>query len=93
MVGEIGLCKMARFLRTYEHGKQDALALQRHVFVQQLQLAAVYQRPVSIHCVNQQGVLLDIFKEQQQQQQQNKKQLPPAMALHSFTGTAHEDRS
>jgi Tat protein secretion system quality control protein TatD with DNase activity len=88
MVGEIGLCKMARFLRTYEHGKQAALALQRHVFVQQLQLAALYQRPVSIHCVNQQGVLLDIFKEQQQQQRQ-RLLLPPAMALHSFTGTAH----
>jgi Tat protein secretion system quality control protein TatD with DNase activity len=85
MVGEIGLCKMARFLRTYEHGKTAALALQRSVFVQQLQLAAVYQRPVSIHCVNQQGVLLGIFKEQQQ----HKLQLPPAMALHSFTGTAH----
>lgn len=88
MVGEIGLCKMARFLRTYEHGKQAALALQRSVFVQQLQLAALYQRPVSIHCVNQQGVLLDIFKEQQQKQQ-----LPPAMALHSFTGTAHHVKS
>jgi TatD DNase family protein len=90
MVGEIGLCKMARFLRTYEHGKQAGLALQRSVFVQQLQLAAKYQRPVSIHCVNQQGVLLDIFKEQQEQQQKQQQQLlPPAMALHSFTGTAH----
>jgi Tat protein secretion system quality control protein TatD with DNase activity len=88
MVGEIGLCKMARFLRTYEHGKQAAMALQRNVFCQQLQLAAVYQRPVSIHCVNQQGVLLDIFKEQYSQHHQ----LPPAMALHSFTGTAHQVR-
>jgi Tat protein secretion system quality control protein TatD with DNase activity len=94
MVGEIGLCKMARFLRTYAPGKAAALALQRNVFVQQLQLAAKYQRPVSIHGVQQQGVLLDIFKEQQQQLNPQKQiqqlLLPPAMALHSFTGTAHQ---
>jgi TatD DNase family protein len=82
MVGEIGLCKMARFLRTYEKGKQAALELQRRVFVQQLCLAAKYQRPVTIHCVNQQGVLLDILKE-------NQDSLPPAIGLHSFTGTSH----
>jgi Tat protein secretion system quality control protein TatD with DNase activity len=90
MVGEIGLCKMARFLRTYEPGKQAAFALQRKVFVQQLQLAARYQRPVSIHCVNQQGVLLDIFKEQYNQHVHHQLLIPPAMALHSFTGTAHQ---
>jgi len=85
MVGEIGLCKQARFLRTYEHGKQAAMELQRSVFVQQLELAAKYERPVSIHCVNQQGVLLDTFKNLEDEE----KGLPPAMALHSFTGTAH----
>ena len=82
MVGEIGLCKMARFLRTYEKGKQAALELQRQVFTQQLRLAAKYQRPVTVHCVNQQGVLLEILKE-------NQDNLPPAIGLHSFTGTAH----
>ena len=84
MVGEIGLCKVARFVRTYEHGKAAALALQRNVFVQQLDLAAAYQRPVTIHCVNQQQILLDTFKARS-----SLEQLPPVIGLHSFTGTAH----
>lgn len=82
IVGEIGLCKMARFVRTYVEGKQAALALQREIFAKQLGLAAKYQRPVSIHCVNQQGVLLDAFKELMS--------FPPCIALHSFSGTAHQ---
>lgn len=85
MVGEIGLCKMARFVRTYEHGKQAALQLQRSVFTQQLKLAAKYRRPVSIHCVDQHGVLLETLRELDPDSE-----LPPAMALHSFTGTAHQ---
>jgi len=84
LVGEIGLCKQARFLRTYAKGKPAALELQRRVFVRQLELAVKYRRPVSIHCVNQQGVLLEIFR-----QHLCGGQLPPAVALHSFTGTAH----
>lgn len=84
MVGEIGLCKMARFVRTYEHGKQAALELQRSVFISQLKLAAKYQRPVSIHCVDQHGVMLDILKGL------DLSELPPVMALHSFSGTAHQ---
>eukprot|EP00977_Amphora_coffeiformis_P012998 scaffold3337_cov169-Amphora_coffeaeformis.AAC.8 len=84
MVGEIGLCKVARFVRTYEYGKTAALALQREVFVQQLDLAAAYQRPVTIHCVNQQQILLDTFKGRS-----SLGQLPPVIGLHSFTGTAH----
>jgi len=83
MVGEMGLCKQARFLRTYEGGKQEALKMQRDVFVQQLHLAGKYHRAVSVHCVNQQGVLLDILKELETNM------LPTAIALHSFTGTAH----
>ena len=45
MVGEIGLCKMAKLVRfPASEGltKQQALELQRHVFVQQLKLAAQY---------------------------------------------------
>jgi TatD DNase family protein len=87
MVGEIGLCKVARFVRTYAAGKQAALQLQRDAFCQQLRLAARLERPVSIHCVNQQGVMLDILKELASSE--DGKRLPPAMALHSFTGTAH----
>jgi len=84
MVGETGLCKQARFVRTYEEGKKAALELQRSVFAKQLQLAAKYGRGVSIHCVNQQGVMFDVLK-----QLEETKQLPPVMAMHSFTGTAH----
>lgn len=84
MVGEIGLCKVARFVRTYEHGKAAALAWQRQVFEQQFDLAAAYQRPVSIHCVHQQQILLDALKARS-----DVEKLPPAIALHSFTGTAH----
>lgn len=84
MVGEIGLCKFARFLRTYPEGKQAALQLQRDVFVKQLQLAATYERPVTVHCVNQQGVLLEVLK--------SMSTLPPVIGLHSFTGTAHHVR-
>ena len=84
MVGEIGLCKVAKFLRTYKHGKTAALALQRDVFTQQLDLAAAYQRPVTVHCVHQQQVLLDTLKARS-----NLAQLPPTIGLHSFTGTAH----
>lgn len=85
MVGEVGLCKMARFVRTHAGGKTKALQMQREVLEQQLQLAVQYQRPVSIHCVQQQGVLLEIFR-----QSLSPKCLPPAMALHSFSGTAHQ---
>jgi TatD DNase family protein len=81
MVGEIGLCKQAKFLRTYKHGKQAALTLQRDVFTKQITLAAKLHRPVSIHCVNQQGILLEVLKEL--------RSLPPSIALHSFTGTSH----
>lgn len=81
MVGEIGLCKMARFLRTYSEGKTAALELQRKVFLDQLKLAAKYKRPVSVHCVQQHGVLLKVFNELDV--------LPPTIAMHSFTGTAH----
>ena len=82
LVGEIGLCKMARFVRQHPEGKQAALEIQRSVFAQQLELAARYRRPVSIHCVNQQSILLE--------QLQKTDPLPPAIALHSFSGSAHQ---
>lgn len=85
LVGEIGLCQMARFVRTFSGGKLQALQLQRTVLEQQLQLATKYQRPVSIHCVQQQKVLLDVFRTFF-----TRDSVPPAMALHSFSGTAHQ---
>jgi Tat protein secretion system quality control protein TatD with DNase activity len=83
MVGEIGLCKIARFVRTYPGGKSAALELQRTVFTQQLKLAAKYKRPVSVHCVDQHGVLMQILEELAPGD------LPPAIGMHSYTGTAH----
>jgi TatD DNase family protein len=92
MVGEIGLCKVAKFIRTYHGGKQAALQMQRQIFHQQLLLAAKYRRPVSIHCVNQHGVLLDILNSLLQPSDSDNGEyhpIPPVMALHSYTGTAH----
>lgn len=87
LIGEIGLCKHAKFLRTFPRGKPKAMELQRTVLNQQLKLAATYQRPVSIHCVDQHAVLLKLFQELSSSQQSNG--LPPAIAMHSFTGTAN----
>jgi Tat protein secretion system quality control protein TatD with DNase activity len=84
LVGEIGLCKVARWVRKHEAGKQVALDHQRQVFAQQLELAARYDRPVSIHCVSLHRVLLDVLLAQLR--------LPPRIAFHSFTGTAHHVR-
>jgi TatD DNase family protein len=82
MVGEIGLCKVAKFVRTYPEGKTAALELQRRVFKEQMELAAKYQRPVSVHCVNQHGVLMKVLEELPK--------LPPTIGMHSFTGTAQQ---
>jgi Tat protein secretion system quality control protein TatD with DNase activity len=108
-VGEIGLCRMARWTRRHAAGKQAALFIQRTVLAQQLRLAAKYQRPVTIHCVDQQKVLLDVLREQAASKgsagasdidgdgdgdathtTNTQNSLPPAMALHSFSGTAHQ---
>jgi Tat protein secretion system quality control protein TatD with DNase activity len=107
LVGEIGLCKQARFVRTYEGGKAEALGLQREVFRAQLLLACQLRRSASVHCVNQHSVLLDVLQSlverllSNQQGQQHEAgpesgppalYLPPAIALHSFTGTANQVR-
>jgi Tat protein secretion system quality control protein TatD with DNase activity len=92
IVGEIGLCKMARWTRQYAQGKAAAFEIQRDVFQQQLQLAARLRRPVSVHCVNQHGVFVTVLKEmiaQNIDQKDPRLLLPPTIAMHSFTGTAH----
>jgi TatD DNase family protein len=101
VVGEIGLCKMARFLRTFPEGKQAALKLQRQVFLDQFQLAARLKRPVSVHCVDQHGVFLIALQELRDglppsgtqggepKNEDDTTLFPPAIAMHSFTGTAH----
>lgn len=66
IVGEIGLCKMARFVREFPKGrggKATAVQLQKLVFRKQIDLAAKYQRPTTVHCVNMHGSLVEVLKE------------------------------
>ena len=94
IVGEIGLCKMARFVRTYADGKTAALSLQRNVFKEQMKLAAKLRRPVSVHCVKQHGAFMSVLKEIIKEATECKNDnivnaFPTAIGMHSWTGTAH----
>jgi len=111
LVGEIGLCKMAKFVREFpseKGGKTTALQLQKRVFRKQLELAAKWSRPVSVHCVNMHGsfmgVLRDVLSDAKRSAEASggmkggdddayrcalRRAFPPAIAMHSFTGTAH----
>jgi len=117
IVGEIGLCKMARFVREFPKalgGKATALQLQKIVFKKQMELAAQWRRPVTVHCVNAHGLLMETLeeilnearescsKEEEQVHSTSnnslqydglkttlRKAFPPAIGMHSFTGTAH----
>jgi len=119
LVGEIGLCRMARFVREFPKdrgGKASALELQKLVFSRQLELAARYSRPVTVHCVDAHGIFMEVLWEifrntkdpgsagggggdegeegeegegSTKQQRRRRKAFPPAIAMHSFTGTAH----
>eukprot|EP00581_Thalassiosira_minuscula_P011061 CAMPEP_0183715888 /NCGR_PEP_ID=MMETSP0737-20130205/9968_1 /TAXON_ID=385413 /ORGANISM="Thalassiosira miniscula, Strain CCMP1093" /LENGTH=442 /DNA_ID=CAMNT_0025945061 /DNA_START=210 /DNA_END=1538 /DNA_ORIENTATION=+ len=105
LVGEIGLCKMARFVREFPKdrgGKATALQLQKMVFRKQLELAAKWSRPVTVHCVNAHGIFMEVMRnilveakesckgeEIQEAKLLWRKAFPPAIAMHSFTGTAH----
>ncbi len=115
IVGEIGLCKMARFVREFPKslgGKATALQLQKIVFKKQLELAAKWRRPVTVHCVNAHGLFMEALEEILKEAREScskegeihnnnnllendgmgailKQAFPPAIAMHSFTGTAH----
>ena len=93
-VGEIGLCKMARFVRQHPEGKTKALEIQRAVFKQQMILAAKLRRPVSVHCVNQHGVFISVLEEllelASSKDDSPLHSFPVAIGMHSFTGTAHQ---
>ena len=107
IIGEIGLCKMARFVRDFPKnngGKSTAIALQKLVFSKQLQLAARWLRPVTVHCVDAHGMFMETLWEILRQvkedscpeevKEDGKKHwrtaFPSAIAMHSFTGTAHQ---
>ena len=130
VVGEIGLCKVAKFVRSYPKelgGRAGAMELQRKVFDDQFKLAARLCRPVSVHCVQQHGVFVKMLKETREEALKSHKimikarwekkrvetitvidrkddnsciveqtlehrtirSFPLAVAMHSFTGTAH----
>jgi Tat protein secretion system quality control protein TatD with DNase activity len=116
IVGEIGLCKMARFVREFPKelgGKATALQLQKIVFKKQMELAAQWRRPVTVHCVNAHGLLIETLTEMLNEAREScskeekvsntndlsekdgtrttlRNAFPPAIAMHSFTGTAHQ---
>ena len=103
LVGEIGLCKIAKWVRKHPKGKSFAMSIQKRIFKKQLLLAAKLRRPVSVHCVNCHGIFVDTIKEiinnnNNDDENNNKSQdnnsrlrrlLPPVIGMHSFTGTAH----
>ncbi|KAG7344932.1 TatD-related deoxyribonuclease [Nitzschia inconspicua] len=104
LVGEIGLCKIARWVRSYPEGKAAAMQKQKHVLKQQMKLAAQLQRPVSVHCVDAHGLFVSTIQEllveaaaeaaassssSSSQTTDLSMALPPAIGMHSFTGTAH----
>eukprot|EP00532_Pseudo-nitzschia_australis_P018051 CAMPEP_0168312450 /NCGR_PEP_ID=MMETSP0142_2-20121227/67906_1 /TAXON_ID=44445 /ORGANISM="Pseudo-nitzschia australis, Strain 10249 10 AB" /LENGTH=446 /DNA_ID=CAMNT_0008265421 /DNA_START=339 /DNA_END=1680 /DNA_ORIENTATION=+ len=107
LVGEIGLCKIAKWVRTYPDGKTRAMDIQKRIFKKQMILAAKLRRPVSVHCVNSHGIFVAAIKELVEKKEEERDKirvtpnensicsgsrrflLPPAIAMHSFTGTAH----
>jgi TatD DNase family protein len=77
IVGEIGLCKIAKWVRTYPHGKAAAMDVQRRVFKQQMELAAKLRRPVTVHCFDAHGMFMSVMKELV-----DASALPPAIGMH-----------
>ncbi|VEU38477.1 unnamed protein product [Pseudo-nitzschia multistriata] len=105
LVGEIGLCKIAKWVRTHPDGKARAMGIQKRIFKKQMILAAKLRRPVSVHCVNSHGIFVAAIKELVEMQKNEEDTaraadnerhsgsrrflLPTVIAMHSFTGTAH----
>ena len=85
IVGEIGLCKCAKNVRGAKEERERGLAQQRAVFDAQLRLAARLGRPASVHAVKQHAPLKAAL---------GAVEATPgfAVALHSFSGTAHHVR-
>jgi Tat protein secretion system quality control protein TatD with DNase activity len=77
LVGEIGLCKMARWVRSHPDGKAAAMDIQKECFKKQMELAAKLNRPVTVHSVNAHGIFLSIVKELAETSS-----LPPVIGMH-----------
>ena len=84
IVGEIGLCKCARNLRG-PGAKSRFWPVQVDAFTTQLGIAGALRRPASVHCVKAHSTLIEVL-------QQQADALPPAIALHSFSGTLEHVR-
>lgn len=85
-VGEIGLDgfhfdPITKELTTTMDRQMDA-------FRYQLQLATVYQRPVSVHCVRATGKLVDVLDEVFRFNKGRSHRLPPRIYFHAFGGKA-----
>lgn len=106
LVGEIGLCKIAKWVRNFPDGKSAAMEIQKEIFRKQMEIAAKLRRPVSVHCVNSHGIFVAAINEllernlnegdttkmngsRSTSDSSRRFLLPPAIAMHSFTGTAH----
>lgn len=76
-VGEVGLDKVFRVKET----RKCEYQLQQDAFVVQLRLAHELQRPMSVHCVQSWGKILEFLGHAAK-----RKELPPAIALHSWGG-------
>ena len=74
LVGEIGLCKIAKWVRTHPDGKATAMAIQKRIFQKQMILAAKLRRPVSVHCVNSHGIFVSAIKELVEKRRSNEEE-------------------
>jgi TatD DNase family protein len=70
--------------RDRETGQRYDQARQHETFAAQFDLAAELVRPVSVHCVQQHGALVDYLLERAK----NATCWPPYIMLHSYTGSA-----
>ncbi|KAL1523384.1 hypothetical protein AB1Y20_018327 [Prymnesium parvum] len=84
IVGEAGLCRAARNLRD-PAGRARAWAAQLDVLARQLALGGTLRRAASLHCVKAHGAMAECLRGA-------RAELPPAVALHSFSGGAAQVR-
>ena len=82
IVGEIGLCKCAKNLRG-PGNKEKHWPMQLAFFSEQLAIAADLRRPATVHNVKAMGPMLQLLKDGAAIGA-----LPPALAMHSYNGTA-----
>ncbi|CAG8668095.1 554_t:CDS:1, partial [Funneliformis caledonium] len=86
LLGEVGLDKTFR-LRDQESKRlsqaQTTLQHQIAIFEKQLDLAAKYNRAVSMHCVQSTGAITQLLNKRINEQQP----LPPRLCIHSFGGS------